>query len=207
MQSTNFADVSTNEFLKEVREEGDLNQYWYSAPTVAALANEIRAQRDKETAASTTPFRVAFLSTPSIFFAFSPEERKEWAVLDYDDHFKTDPCWSFYDFNKPEETILEGLRGKFDLVVIDPPFITEEVWTLYAEASKLLLRPDGPKMMLGTTIYENHALLERLFAFTGASTQRLAFSPSIPNLIYQYSSYGCGFEPKVMNKANPEIPE
>jgi hypothetical protein len=28
-------------------------------------------------------------------------------------------------------------------VVIDPPFITEDVWKLYAQAAKLLLKPDG----------------------------------------------------------------
>ena len=33
----------------------------------------------------------------------------------------------FYDFNKPEDLAAE-LKGYFDMVVIDPPFITREVW-------------------------------------------------------------------------------
>lgn len=41
----------------------ELNQYWYSAATVEALAREV--------AAETAPgARVAFLSTPSVYFAF-----------------------------------------------------------------------------------------------------------------------------------------
>ncbi len=33
----------------------------------------------------------------------------------------------FYDFNKPEEIPAE-IHGTFDMIVIDPPFITREVW-------------------------------------------------------------------------------
>jgi hypothetical protein len=40
----------------------ELNQYWYSAATVEALAREVAA----ETRAGA---RVAFLSTPSVYFA------------------------------------------------------------------------------------------------------------------------------------------
>lgn len=47
--------------LEQQKEE--LNQYWYSAATVEALAREIAA----ETRAGA---RVAFLSTPSVYFAF-----------------------------------------------------------------------------------------------------------------------------------------
>ena len=41
----------------------------------------------------------------------------------------------FFDFNKIED-IKEDLHHQFDMVVIDPPFITREVWTKYAEISK-----------------------------------------------------------------------
>lgn len=44
-----------------------------------------------------------------------------------------------YDFNHPE-AIPEHLQHSFDCVVIDPPFITREVWEKYAQAAKLLLR-------------------------------------------------------------------
>jgi 16S rRNA G966 N2-methylase RsmD len=43
----------------------------------------------------------------------------------------------FYDFNRPED-IPESLRKTFDMVVIDPPFITEEVWRKYGTAGKML---------------------------------------------------------------------
>jgi EEF1A lysine methyltransferase 1 len=48
-------------------------------------------------------------------------------VFDFDQKFNKDPGFVFYDFNKPEDIPAE-LHSYFDMVVIDPPFITREVW-------------------------------------------------------------------------------
>ena len=47
------------------------------------------------------------------------------------------------------------------MVVIDPPFITREVWEQYAKASELLLKPEGG-LVLGTTIDENAPFMKEL---------------------------------------------
>jgi len=71
----------------------------------------------------------------------------------------------YYDFNKNNE-IAQELLGQFDMVVIDPPFITREVWEKYAECAKMLLSADGPQMYLVSTIDENEAMIKEL---TGCS--------------------------------------
>jgi 16S rRNA G966 N2-methylase RsmD len=48
--------------------------------------------------------------------------------LEFDEKFKIEKGFVFYDFNKPLDLPAE-LKGKFDFILIDPPFITEEVWT------------------------------------------------------------------------------
>jgi hypothetical protein len=45
-----------------------------------------------------------------------------------------------YDFNAPQD-IPAAYHHTFDMVVIDPPFITEEVWQKYTTAAQLLLKP------------------------------------------------------------------
>jgi 16S rRNA G966 N2-methylase RsmD len=45
----------------------------------------------------------------------------------FDQKFNKDPGYVFYDFNKPED-IPADLHKTFDMIVIDPPFITREVW-------------------------------------------------------------------------------
>ena len=104
----------------------------------------------------------------------------------------------FYDFNKPED-IPKELHKQFHLCVIDPPFITREVWEKYAEAAKLLLEDDGH--ILGSTIDENEAMMKEV-----VGAERRAFRPSIPNLVYQYSLYST-FDSEGLNNKNPEIPE
>ena len=69
------------------------------------------------------------------------------------------------------------MHNTFHLIIIDPPFITREVWEKYAEASKLLLA-DGGQVLL-STIDENEELIKELI---GAGKK--AFRPSIPNLVY-----------------------
>lgn len=73
--------------------------------------------------------------------AGSPLRQAAW-LLDYDDQWATDPHFFKYDFKQPE-ALPAHLRGAFDCVVIDPPFITREVWALYAQAAQLLLAPGG----------------------------------------------------------------
>ena len=86
------------------------------------------------------------------------------------------------------------------MVVIDPPFITREVWEKYTTAAKLLLKPEGGRV-LGSTIDENEEFMNELLG-----CQRRAFRPSIPNLVYQYSLYS-NYDSEGLNSPNQEIPQ
>ena len=69
------------------------------------------------------------VSTPSIYFALDPACRAGHRVLEFDEQWKDDPGYTFYDFNLPEQLPAELLHS-FDMVVIDPPYITQEVTTV-----------------------------------------------------------------------------
>lgn len=68
-----------------------------------------------------------------------------------------------YDFNAPESIPAE-LHHTFDLAVIDPPFITREVWDKYATTARLVLRHDGHVII--TTIAENREMIAELLGAT-----------------------------------------
>lgn len=104
-----------------------------------------------------------------------------------------------YDFNKPSDVPVE-LHHTFDCVVIDPPFITREVWEKYAETARLLLTASGK--VIGTTVAENESMLGEILPGMTATK----FKPSIPNLIYQYNLF-TNYSPSVLCEANPEIPD
>jgi len=176
-------------------ENPNLNQYWFSEQTRETLCNAVR---DSISLKGGSNVRVAFLSTPSLYFTLSDEERKQCTLLDYDTTLSSQNCKSyvFYDFNYPT-SIDANLRGLFDVIVIDPPFISQSVWKSYATTVTLLAK-EGAHIIC-TTVAENEALMERLFM-----CQKNKFQPSIPNLTYQYNTYA-NFECSALSTTNAEL--
>eukprot|EP01038_Epipyxis_sp_PR26KG_P004828 gene4828-6766_t len=181
-------------FISNNPEDADFNQYWYSNFTISKIVDEI-IELSTQTDA---PFRVAFLSTPSLYFSLPLPQRQNCMVFDYDKKWENDPGFVHYDFNSPD-FIPETTLVSFDLVVVDPPFITKEVWEKYATTSCLLLKPQG-KVIL-TTVIENADLLKDLL-----QAKPTAFLPSIPNLVYQYNLF-TNYDSNIFSHKNPEIPE
>mmetsp|Transcript_28750 Transcript_28750/g.52392 ORF Transcript_28750/g.52392 Transcript_28750/m.52392 type:complete len:183 (+) Transcript_28750:142-690(+) len=179
------------EFLTKHEENADLNQYWYSERTIEALVAELTDLGVE---------RVAFVSTPSLYFALPDGPAKEQSkFFDIDTKIVAHPNGVQYDFNAPED-FPEALRGGFECVVVDPPFITRDAYEKYARTVKLLLPEEGGKIIL-STIAENAGMLEELM---GVRMQE--FQPSIPHLVYQYNMF-CNYESERLAKRNPEIPD
>lgn len=91
------------------------------------------------------------------------------------------------------------LLHKFDGILIDPPFITSDVWQKYATTAKLLLKEGGK--VICTTIAENEAIMQDLF-----NLQAATFKPFIPNLVYQYNIF-LNFKPRFLDQQNFEVLE
>uniref|UniRef100_A0A061R709 N6-adenine methyltransferase n=1 Tax=Tetraselmis sp. GSL018 TaxID=582737 RepID=A0A061R709_9CHLO len=179
-----------NPFLELHTEKPVFNQYWYSTRTISAIADEVAEVATK----------AAFVSTPSIYFSLKPHtaiQENSW-LLDLDSQWAEEPRYFAYDFNSPS-VIPDECRGSFDCVVLDPPFITEDVWQKYATTARILLKDEG-KIIL-TTIAENRDLLADLL-----DVHPQMFKPSIPNLIYQYDLF-TNYHSSRFSQPNPEIPD
>ena len=183
-------------FLQDAPEDQQLNQYWYSQATIDTLREALLegvASLDKDAP------RVAFLSTPSLFFAFDEAERSHFFLFDYESKatWSKDANYVYYDYNDPLK-FDETLRNSFDVVVIDPPFITREVWDKYAQTAKALAVSNQP-LVIATTVIENAPLMKELFDATPTE-----FQPSIPNLVYQYACF-TNFPCVCLSQPNEEI--
>ena len=64
--------MSSKRFLLRHPEKAELNQYWYSPHTIDVLVEEIRSVNGS----------IAFLSTPSLYFALTDLERKDHVLFD-----------------------------------------------------------------------------------------------------------------------------
>ncbi|KAI8424745.1 hypothetical protein MSG28_006694 [Choristoneura fumiferana] len=67
-------------------------------------------------------------------------EKKELSLLEYDRRFEVHaPDFIFYDYNTPDKLPPDSLHS-YDLVVADPPFLSEECITKTSETIKLLAK-------------------------------------------------------------------
>jgi len=119
-------------------------------------------------------------------------------VLDFDKQWSNEPAYVFYDYQHPEQ-VPSDLLHHFDGILIDPPFITSDVWQNYATTAKLLLKEGGK--VICTTIAENAGIMRDLL-----DLQTARFKPFIPNLVYQYNLY-LNFEPRFLDQQNIEVDE
>ena len=198
-------DAAAAAFLAGTAEKAVFNQYWYAAHTIGALVAEVAGLPPR----GGRPPRVAFLCTPSLFFAFPAALRaaRGYALLDIDAAaFGGTPGFSVLDFFAPG--VPPPLAGAFDAVVVDPPFITKDCWAAAARTCRALLGAAGDAGALGdgraliaTSVRENEPLLAELLG-----CKRARFQPSIPHLVYQYETFVSGFEPTVLSRLNPELP-
>ena len=118
-------------------------------------------------------------------------------IHQFDKSWESCSGYQFYDYNDPTN-VTECCHGAYDLIVIDPPFISQSVWENYATTAKLLMKGDGGKI-IATTVDENAVLMKALF---GCNT--VLFRPSIPHLVYQYSLY-TNFPSSVLAIKNSEL--
>ena len=139
----------------------------YSNFTISKIVEDLNIHKE----------RIAFLSTPSLYFSLDEEFRSQCYVFDFDKKWASDRGFVFYDFNRPE-AVPDSLAHTFDCVVIDPPFITREAWEKFAITAKLLLKPEGGNIK--KHIYKFHTLLsdDCFLLFSSFPTKQFRESPS-----------------------------
>jgi len=183
-----------NKFLKVYGEKEDFNQYWFSEATIEFIVNQIEKYGK----------RVAFVSTPSVFFSVNETLQKNSILFDYDEIF-TKKSKNAVKFDYRDYDNIIDYDDSFDFVLVDPPFINEEAWTKYANfIKKISKKNEGDNTLLdckimASSIAENQEILSRLL-----DLKMRTFQPSIPHLVYQYNFYS-NYEDNEFNRKNEEI--
>lgn len=183
-----------NKFLKLYGENENFNQYWFSEKTIEFILNQIVKQNPK---------KIAFVSTPSLFFSASDEIKEKSVLFDYDEVFlkkhKNVSLFNYLDFDETAEKY----KNEFDFVVIDPPFINEEAWEKFAKFARLIsLKNDEDGIaskILTCSILENEDFLKKFL-----DLQLKTFKPLVPHLVYQYNFYA-NYDDEELNMINEEV--
>ncbi|XP_063300966.1 EEF1A lysine methyltransferase 1 [Pelobates fuscus] len=168
-----------------VEEDWQLSQFWYSDETALNLAKEL-IQACGENG------RIACVSTPSIYQKLKglSAENISVCLLEYDRRFSVyGDDYVFYDYNDPLNLPESMEKHSFDLVIADPPYLSEECLRKTAETIKFLARS---KVLLCTG-----AVMEDLAA-TILGLKICKFIPkhtsSLANEFRCYSNYPLGLD-------------
>ncbi|KAI8792169.1 protein-lysine N-methyltransferase n6amt2 [Biomphalaria glabrata] len=117
------------------QEDWQLSQFWYDNKTAETLAKEaLSIVGDKG--------RIACLSSPTVYKKLRELKGDSVDVkcLEYDTRFQVyGEDFIFYDYNEPLR-VDAALQNQFDLVIADPPFLSEECLCKTAITIKFLAK-------------------------------------------------------------------
>ena len=115
------------EFLAEqeqakstVKEDWQLSQFWYADETAEWLATQLLKGATADT-------WIALVSAPSVLPKLKQlnEVGAKIALFEYDRRFASHTEFYPYDFNYPLDMPAD-LKGKFNRILLDPPFLSDE---------------------------------------------------------------------------------
>ncbi|KAM7380114.1 hypothetical protein PAMP_003429 [Pampus punctatissimus] len=114
-----------------------MSQFWYSDETATQLAEEVIREAGEGG-------RIACVSAPSVYQKLKQgvvdgSDRVSAVVLEYDRRFATyGEDFIFYDYSEPLSLPASVAPQSFDIVLADPPYLSEECLTKVAKTIKYL---------------------------------------------------------------------
>ncbi|KMT11627.1 hypothetical protein BVRB_5g109410 [Beta vulgaris subsp. vulgaris] len=131
-------------------EDWRMSQFWYSPETAISVAQEVFSLLS-HFPHSDVPPSVACVSCPTLFLYLKKlYPTMSMQLLEYDrrfDQYGSD--FTFYDYNVPED-LPEPMKHGYQIVVADPPYLSEECLKKVAQTIKFLAQPGKVFLLLLT---------------------------------------------------------
>jgi hypothetical protein len=173
-------------------EDWNASQFWYDDATASTLAEQLL---DGAIAHS----KIAVVSAPSVFLQLKnqltskPEcGRPDIRLLEYDERFGVFKEFVTYDFEQPTRLPPE-LKGSFDHIICDPPFLSEDCQTKAALTVRWLANSwskDSLRLIVCTG-ERMESLIHKLYAKVGIQTTdfEVKHSKGLSNEFRCYSNF------------------
>lgn len=121
-----------------------LSQFWYNEKTKEHLASVCR--QCKIASGNSINFRVALLSCPSLYESIKAANADGTVhIFEYDKRFAAyGSDFVHYDYNKGSSAdYMQEFSNSFDLVIADPPFLSEECIEKIGNIIKNIAKSNG----------------------------------------------------------------
>ncbi|KAJ3572312.1 hypothetical protein NP233_g3155 [Leucocoprinus birnbaumii] len=139
--------MSVDEYRAAFGEDWQLSQFWYSTSFANRFADLID-QLEPSPEAS-----IGFICAPTAFVAVHHlHPRSKTRLLEVDQRFAVLAPRQYipYDLNEPDNFPAE-LKGYFDLVIVDPPFLNEVTNEKVCQTLRQVLKPTAKLILLTST--------------------------------------------------------
>ncbi|EMD00028.1 hypothetical protein BAUCODRAFT_21701 [Baudoinia panamericana UAMH 10762] len=194
---TDFQHASGHLSMDMFSEDWQTSQFWYTDATARLLAEQLLAEADGHSC-------IAVVSAPSVYVALrnllnakDAAEKPTIKLLEYDRRFEVfGSDFVYYDFQRPLSPPPE-LKGKFDRIICDPPFLSEECQTKTALTVRFLASSwDGGKgglRFMSCTGERMAELISKLYDKLGVrmTTFEPEHSKGLSNEFRCYANFEC----------------
>ncbi|XP_058802292.1 EEF1A lysine methyltransferase 1 [Phymastichus coffea] len=118
----------------DIEEDWQLSQFWYDHKTVTKITKGAIQCTDENA-------KIALISCPTLYKELVQiAGKRKVNLFEFDKRFAVfGSDFIFYDYNCPQDILKDSYRT-FDLVICDPPFLSEECLTKTAISIRLLAK-------------------------------------------------------------------
>uniref|UniRef100_A0A1A9X292 Protein-lysine N-methyltransferase n=1 Tax=Glossina brevipalpis TaxID=37001 RepID=A0A1A9X292_9MUSC len=136
-------------------EDWQLSQFWYSSETKGVFGKIVQQILHAADVSSTHGFHIALLSCPSLYKTIK-DIHDTVRIFEYDKRFAAfGDDFVFYDFNEGcNANNLRQFNQQYDLIVADPPFLSEECITKMCKIIEVLLKPSAKVIFCSGVLVE-----------------------------------------------------
>ncbi|KAL6709596.1 Protein-lysine N-methyltransferase efm5 [Coniothyrium glycines] len=176
-------------------EDWNVSQFWYSDETATVLARRLLDGATDDT-------RIAVVSAPSAFIQLknllASEEyqcRPQIKLLEIDERFAVFKEFVHYDFEKAIQLPAE-MKGAFDAIICDPPFLSEDCQTKAALTVRWLAKSwsqDSLRVIVCTGERMESLITNKLYGKAGTKTTdyEIKHAKGLSNEFRCYANFEC----------------
>ncbi|KAF2169594.1 hypothetical protein M409DRAFT_52125 [Zasmidium cellare ATCC 36951] len=179
-------------------EDWNVSQFWYTESTANLLARQLLKGCTKDSAIAVVSAPSAYVALRNILADQDPTTTPQLCLLEYDRRFEVvGSDFQFYDFQQPLRLPNE-LKGKFDRIICDPPFLSEDCQTKAALTVRFLAKKwsnegDDGLRFISCTGERMESTILRLYSKIGTRTTDFdpEHSKGLSNEFRCYANFEC----------------
>ncbi|KAF2500273.1 N-6 adenine-specific DNA methyltransferas-like protein 2 [Lophium mytilinum] len=190
-QAENDFDGGKKLSMEAFTEDWNASQFWYNDETATLLAEQLLDGATDESSIVVVSAPSVFIQLKNLLASGKHTCRPQMTLLEFDERFAVFKEFAMYDFEHPMRLPAE-LKGKFDRIVCDPPFLSEDCQTK-AKSWTTAPAENDPLRLIVCTGERMESLIGKLYSKAGIQTTsfEVKHAKGLSNEFRCYSNFEC----------------